>query len=414
MTTILALKEEALRLAEAGRTSDEVLQALTENLAGFDQEEKRQKLDLLSRTLADEPRWNLLTQEQTTAPRIQTEAQNGQPQRQTPPSLEESLRTMMEELRTFRERDQARETRMLQLEKENRALVENLQTPSVTPTFPVHAPRTFRIPDPEPFDGTRKDFRTFRAQMRYKMEQDAALLGSGVGYLFSRLKGDPAALGLSWQERHPYGTTAEFWAFLEDHYTDSLREEKARRKLQTMKQKNTPIQTFNSKFMEFAYDAGEEDSKDMLKTRYLSALRPDLMDRMVTVEIPSNWTLAQLMQRVVGIEENLFRAKMGRSFQNRKAPTEDAMDWQPTSALAGRPHKNEKGAPSKKKAAKWVSPQEFAKRKEKNLCLRCGKSGHHARSCELGPAEKPARVMATTSPASDEDDSDSDDSESEN
>ena len=56
----------------------------------------------------------------------------------------------------------------------------------------------------------------------------------GVAYMFNRLEGQAAHVGLSWKDRNPNGTTTEFWAFLDEQYKDSLFEERSRQKLQTV------------------------------------------------------------------------------------------------------------------------------------------------------------------------------------
>ena len=57
-----------------------------------------------------------------------------------------------------------------------------------------------------------------------------------------------------------------------------------------------------------------------------------------------------------------------------------------------------------KTPAKWVSKDELARRKEENLCLRCGKEGHMIRNCALGPAVRPveAKKANPADPVSDE------------
>jgi hypothetical protein len=60
-------------------------------------------------------------------------------------------------------------------------------------------------------------------------------------------------------------------------------------------------------------DADEPEDTMSTKTRYLMALRYDLRDRMVTVEVPQEWTLSQVMARVAIVEENLYRTKLGTS-----------------------------------------------------------------------------------------------------
>ena len=61
-----------------------------------------------------------------------------------------------------------------------------------------------------------------------------------------------------------------------------------------------------------------------------------------------------------------------------KPPADDPMDWTPV----------------KSQRAKWVSPEEIKRRKEKKLCLRCGRSDHFIGDCDQKPAKPP--ISTTT------------------
>ncbi|XPS79660.1 hypothetical protein M3J07_011657 [Ascochyta lentis] len=102
-------------------------------------------------------------------------------------------------------------------------------------------------------------------------DQEAVL---GVAYMFNRLEGQAAQVGLSWKDRNPIGTTAQFWDFLDKQYKDSLFKERSQQKLQTItiKKSNQSVESFNAEFIQLAYDAAEEDNTKNLKTRYMSAL----------------------------------------------------------------------------------------------------------------------------------------------
>ncbi|XPS75364.1 hypothetical protein M3J07_007443 [Ascochyta lentis] len=135
--------------------------------------------------------------------------------------------------------------------------------------------KTMKLPDVGKFSGNRRAYRTFKSQMKDKLrsmgDQEAVL---GVAYMFNRLEGQAAQVGLSWKDRNPMGTTAQFWDFLDEQYKDSLFEERSWQKLQTitMKKSNQSVESFNAEFIQLAYDAAEEDNTKNLKTRYMSAL----------------------------------------------------------------------------------------------------------------------------------------------
>lgn len=272
------------------------------------------------------------------------------------------------------------------------------QTPTPGLVVPVPTARKLKVPDPEPFKGDRRDYRRFKLQMQYKLREDAHALGGPTGYIFNRMRDSAANIAISWLDRHPFGTESQFWEFLDAQFADTLAAERARNKLQSYRQKKTSLQTFNAEFMRYAYDAGEDTNQAYLKNRYLHAIREDLQDRMISVDVPTAWPIQQLMDRVVQIEENLSRSRLNS--WTPKAPnvaprSPDAMDWEPTRVATGRPgggSAEERGGSSSRTRAKWASEQERTKRRERGECLRCGKKGHYSQKCSLLPATKPAQV----------------------
>ncbi|KAI8930745.1 hypothetical protein NX059_012353 [Plenodomus lindquistii] len=224
--------------------------------------------------------------------------------------------------------------------------------------------------------------------MQHKIRVDRARVGEDVsGYMFNRLKDDAASIGISWMERGDQ-SHERFWEFLDQQFSDKMLDEKARNKLFTFKQKKQTLQGFNAEFMRLAFDAGEENNHPSLKSRYMNAINADLADRMVSVEVPREWTVQQLMERVGHIEENLYRSKLytGSHHGDRRGDQGDPMDVDsPATGYSTRP-------PGAKKA-RWVTPEERAKRRKDNLCLRCGRAGHMQHACELAPAERPAHAF---------------------
>ena len=62
--------------------------------------------------------------------------------------------------------------------------------------------------------------------------------------------------------------------------------DRAQRKLLEIRQGKTNLRTFNAEFRLVLANADEPEDTIGTKTRYLIALRYDLRDRIVTVEIP--------------------------------------------------------------------------------------------------------------------------------
>ncbi|KAF9700095.1 hypothetical protein EKO04_001723 [Ascochyta lentis] len=210
-------------------------------------------------------------------------------------------------------------------------------------------------------------------KLRSMGDQEAVL---GVAYMFNRLEGQAAQVGLSWKDCNPMGTTAQFWDFLDELYKDSLFEERSWQKLQTitMKKSNQSVESFNAEFIQLAYDAAEEDNTKNLKTRYMSALRPDLQDKMV----------------VLAVEVNLRRSKAltnGTFGQHTRRTNPDSMDWEPTRVHSGKIESDNRPR------AEWQTQEVINQRRAANVCLRCGKKGHYVSRCNLAPAKRPEKVQ---------------------
>jgi hypothetical protein len=79
---------------------------------------------------------------------------------------------------------------------------------------------------------------------------------------------------------------------------------RAWRKLLEIRQGKTNLRMFNVEFRSVLANADKLEDTMSTKTRYLMALQYNLRDRMVTVEVPQEWTLSQVMARVAIVEEN--------------------------------------------------------------------------------------------------------------
>lgn len=130
-----------------------------------------------------------------------------------------------------------------------------------------------------------------------------------------------------------------------------------------------------------------------MKSRFRVGLREDLRDRMITVEVPKDWTLERLQDRVRDVEENMFRAKLGRGGYR---PPQRGDVGEPMEDVRTRLHETRMRSDDSRRAARWVSREVLQQRREERLCLRCGKKGHIARDCNLSRATRPAQLHATS------------------
>jgi hypothetical protein len=395
------LVDHAVQMAQWGTNQQEIGFALgTIISAGFDGEEGSIKTQLVQNALARDDRWRALFPEQST------------PLHPIPASVAAGKQPVGEDTAHSDRLDEVTQTlremqaTMARLMTENQRLLSAQYNSPITTRNPLaeSTRRPIKIPDPEPFNGKRKNFQMWKMQMEAKLAHDGDAVGSGTGYIFNRTKDKAATVVMSWLKRKPEGTPKELWEFLTQQFGNKLEAEQARRKLFTTMQGKQHLEDFNADFMQLAFDAGEDGNTDLLKARYRTAIRPDLQTHMVAIRVGEDWSLQDLMDRVVEIEENLFRAKMGQSYPKRKPVGDsDQMDWAPAGAYNIR---------SNIKQAKWVSFEERKRRRENNQCLRCGSANHYVNKCAWAPPAKATQITAAKVVEIDSDGSTSDENNS--
>lgn len=217
--TVQNLVEEAIRLAGRGHSQDGVRSVLIEQMGTtLDTEEISEKLNLLNAALQHDSRW---TKYQTASP---PEATAGnQPASNDPTSQPlgaDDIRLLLLSL----QQDLAK------LTQENQELQKKQAQPYPSPIITTER-RTIKIPDPEPFDGRRRDFARWKLQMEGKLAHDGAALGSPTQYIFNRTKGNAALVAMAWMRQTPEGTEDMMWSFLEEHFGNRLEAEQSRQRL---------------------------------------------------------------------------------------------------------------------------------------------------------------------------------------
>ncbi len=389
--------------------------------AHSDQTEQKEKFGLVETQLQQHPEWLLRF------PNHDGGSSNNSGKQGVPPVNHDEFTAIKAQIKILLQQQAAQEEenrrktaevenlrRTIEQERLQRAAGENArQTLSNQPLFSTTNPNwkssSYKIKDPEVFTGSSKDYPHWKMHMDFKLQSNVPP-EKRVKYIFGRLDKMAARVAFSWMKQFPDGREHEFWKFLDDQFEDKLEAEKARTRLLTCQQKNQRLQLFNNDFMRWAYEA-EETNNQTLKAIYLAALRKDLRDRMISVEVPNTWTIRNLMDRVVVIEENIYRAKLRAPRLDAK--DEDAMDWEASKVSAVRsapgPTNNatrstSSGNQRSRTKAKWVQKDEMDRRKKKKLCLRCGDPEHFVKQCPYLPAERPARA----SPAKVDDDSSED------
>ncbi|KAL2890639.1 hypothetical protein HOO65_021181 [Ceratocystis lukuohia] len=211
-------------------------------------------------------------------------------------------------------------------------------------------------------------------------------------HCFSHLTG-PAAMDIEpWIQDMMAGTeTADVEAFfthLDNTFMDPAAAARALEKVTALQAKmSTPAQAHITQVTQLLRAAGGNGWADSIKMRYLTATLPrKVRDALVTHQETQYTKYAKVVMVVWQRLCEDFPAMAPRHpppAQHAQAPP-DAMDWTPT------PVASASSLPNKKRRARWVPPTEMQKRRDNNLCFRCGGGGHNARSCPFLPPIPPA------------------------
>lgn len=388
--------ERAHQLRGVGLANERIQQILLEEMEqdGFDASERETLLEAVHVLLATN------TQEGTVQP-----DGNRAPAPQEHVTLPADVfQQLMERIRVLEERGNANPPPTGP--KIGRGSTDPSHYGSAMPTIPM-GPNgghdRHRLPHVDAFKGDRREYPGWKFKMQSKIRVDGHLMGDVPAYIMSRLDDRAARIGLSYAQGADVSkpvTTDGFWEFLDLNFQDKLGEERARSALFTAQQRRTRLENFNAEFMRLAYEARESSNDENLKTLYRRALRPDLQAAMVSVTVPAQWTIGDLMARVLEIEENMYRARVLRPFPpsaNRNRHP-DAMDIDPQPQPPMRAHQARTARKGKSSAlgrrATWADQKEMEKRRKDGTCYRCGTQGHLARDCALKPAQRPTQARA--------------------
>ena len=375
-----ALTNEALRLLGEGQSGEQIRNSLLEILRadGYTEDEITQKLDLVEQRINEQPERlhpHLVTPGTTPGP--------SEPRGITPATPTAALSNEITAL----------QQRLAELTQAYASLA-NANPPS--PATSVERPRKVKVPDPEPFTGKRREWRRFRLQMEFKLENDKLEDKQQVGYVFSRLKDAAANVSISWLNRNEHGSVEEFWRFLEEQFADPMLQEKAMNSLHAWTQGDRSLPLANADFMRLAHDAGQFENNGMLKSIYLRGLKKALREGMISVEVEPSWSIRRLMERVGVVDENIYRYKLNSSVkdnsskppgnrQGSKTTDEDKMDWEPSvqhrAGRMGNSNQGDRNFPQ----AKWANQGEYEKRKAEGRCIRCGLPNHFISTCRFRP-----------------------------
>uniref|UniRef100_A0A670JY50 CCHC-type domain-containing protein n=1 Tax=Podarcis muralis TaxID=64176 RepID=A0A670JY50_PODMU len=256
---------------------------------------------------------------------------------------------------------------LLAIAQENQALRHTVQQLSnvvtalqqrldALPAPGADAPASGKYPValPEKFDGAPASFPMFLAQAKLYIKGRAQNFPDDrtkVHFLISLLKDQAAkwALPLLRQDS-PF---------------------QANRAIRRLRQGKSTVAAYTTEFRLLAQDLTWNDSA--LRDQYLEGLSDEILDQLATMERPT--TLDTLIQQSLQIDDRLEdrRQARGRWHLQFSAPVSTSSPTGPAESLE---EPMQLGAVRPR-----LSPAEKSRRREGNLCLYCGRSGHYARSC---------------------------------
>ena len=256
------------------------------------------------------------------------------------------------------------------------------------PKRPKHA-----LKDLSTFTGKRTEWPAWKDEAIGKLTTDAAAIGGPMeqfSYLRSCVGGNAAQTILTYVQSKRAtrtGTPQDLLNYMEDIYGDTNAEERANNRLNTMTQGKEAFATFLPKFERTLAEAGGGAWADQVKINTLKRmLNQELRRSLVYISVhPTAYndftrTLSTLASRLAALN-----TKSTTTTPTPATTDSDKMDWEPSMNKAQAPTNSQ----SEQKRAQWVSKDTLEKRKNNNLCLRCGGRGHFISNCRLLPAKPP-------------------------
>jgi hypothetical protein len=274
----------------------------------------------------------------------------------------------------------------------------------------VARPKLAELTDPPKFNGTRKDLRTFVAQLRIKLHGNAQsfpTLQHRLSYAVGRLE------GVAFDQVLPYindtavnlGSVDALIKILDDAFGDPDRVATATRELKSLRQAN---REFSLYFADFQRLSAETDWNDAAKRDALqSGLSEELKDALMVVNEEEEYSafIKQLQKLDNKLRARQADKKKGGANTGKSglAPARSSAQGAiPNSSSkpsnSGHPTQSGSGyygpAPMDLSLGKHVTPEEKARRIAENLCHYCAGSDHMLRACPVKPQAAKLRGSA--------------------
>lgn len=299
-----------------------------------------------------------------------------------------------------------------------KATASATRTPTPTPAPASESSRVSeRLPDPEKFEGDRKDLRRFTSQVQEKLTVNRDRFPtpqSRMAYVTSRLRGDPYAQVLPHIRNGvcQLKDYDEILDLLDRAFGDPNRINNARKSLFRLRQSNKDFSTFFAEFQRLALEG--DMPEESLSTLLEEAISRELKGMLLHHEPPSReyHSLAKFLQ---GLENRLHQYEStpptpktyAAATKPRPAPTTFPLAV-PAPVVPAVPATTvvpkSRDPDAMDLGYQRRHPAQPTSRRDRGECFRCGSSAHLVRDCPM-PDTRGIRTMGpvrgrSTSPAS--------------
>lgn len=250
--------------------------------------------------------------------------------------------------------------------------------------------RRDRLPDVPTFDGTRKEYAAWAAQLRAKLQVDMDDDSEVVRYWYchSRLRGRALSQVTPWVKSvGQQGTVSGLWGQLDAVYHTREGVDIGEGQMMVLQQKNRTFAVYFAEFERTLLAADGVMWPARVKRLFLeSGFSKELRTALIPVEKPENFDDYVAVVRRVAMDLERGHSK---GYGVADATSYDTgMDWETAPEV--------RVASASGTHAKRVSKDVLEARKKNGACLRCGNTGHRIRECTyLPPIGQKVQVSTT-------------------
>lgn len=260
---------------------------------------------------------------------------------------------------------------------ENRPEVVAVQDPVLDRAVRIKETKT---PDVDPYYGDRNKLDFWENALEFKFRNEPLRFSTEeakLNYVVAMLKGDAAAWLTAFLDKDKallFKTLGEFSKAIHKRFGDQDAQGTAERKLMTLKQTGSAV-AYATEFVRLTTILEYPDRTK--KAFIVKGLKRELRMAIAIQDMPEDFE--DFVNRIIRMDNGLSMCKASVSKVG-------------TYSSDGNKHQAEgltnKTEPAMQPRTKRLSDEEYQRRKDNNLCLKCGKAGHSIRECPDNPYSK--------------------------